>query len=136
MKKAWVIPVMLVIATIGAALFFASEFGFSSGGAPTPAPAGQQNYGIPRDFNQNEDTSYFYDRLYPYGNWINLDPFGDVWTPRHMGYRWRPYSDGHWVWTDYGWTWIANEEWGDIPFHYGRWGWDGDLGQQRRDAEI
>ncbi|MGD0782908.1 MAG: DUF6600 domain-containing protein, partial [Candidatus Aminicenantales bacterium] len=39
-----------------------------------------------------------------------------------------PYSDGHWVWTDYGWTWIANEEWGDIPFHYGRWGWDDDLG--------
>jgi hypothetical protein len=45
-----------------------------------------------------------------------------------MGYRWRPYTDGHWVWTDYGWTWIANEEWGDIPFHYGRWGWDNDLG--------
>jgi hypothetical protein len=45
-----------------------------------------------------------------------------------MGYRWRPYSDGHWAWTDDGWTWIANEEWGDIPFHYGRWGWDNDLG--------
>jgi hypothetical protein len=45
-----------------------------------------------------------------------------------MGYRWRPYSDGHWVWTDYGWTWIADQEWGDIPFHYGRWGWDNYIG--------
>jgi hypothetical protein len=45
-----------------------------------------------------------------------------------MGYRWRPYSDGHWVWTDYGWTWVSNQEWGDIPFHYGRWGWDDDIG--------
>ncbi len=58
----------------------------------------------------------------------NLNPYGYVWIPRHMGYRWRPYSDGHWVWTDYGWTWIADQEWGDIPFHYGRWGWDNEIG--------
>jgi hypothetical protein len=45
-----------------------------------------------------------------------------------MGYRWRPYSDGHWVMTDDGWTWIANEEWGSIPFHYGRWGYDDEFG--------
>jgi hypothetical protein len=45
-----------------------------------------------------------------------------------MGYRWRPYSDGHWLWTDYGWTWISDQEWGDIPFHYGRWGWDEEIG--------
>jgi hypothetical protein len=45
-----------------------------------------------------------------------------------MGYRWRPYSDGRWVWTDYGWTWISDQEWGDIPFHYGRWGWDNEIG--------
>jgi hypothetical protein len=45
-----------------------------------------------------------------------------------MGYRWRPYSQGHWVMTDYGWTWIANEPWGSIPFHYGRWGYDDDFG--------
>jgi hypothetical protein len=30
--------------------------------------------------------------------------------------------------TDYGWTWIANEPWGSIPFHYGRWGYDDDFG--------
>jgi hypothetical protein len=30
--------------------------------------------------------------------------------------------------TDYGWTWIAREPWGSIPFHYGRWGYDDDFG--------
>jgi hypothetical protein len=71
---------------------------------------------------------YMYDYLGPFGNWVNLYPYGYVWIPRHMGYQWRPYSDGHWVWTDYGWAWIANEEWGSIPFHYGRWGYDDDFG--------
>jgi hypothetical protein len=51
-----------------------------------------------------------------------------VWTPRNMGYRWRPYSDGQWILTDYGWTWNSHEEWGSIPFHYGRWGYDNDFG--------
>lgn len=69
-----------------------------------------------------------YNYLAPYGNWVDLAPYGYVWTPRHMGYRWRSYCDGHWVLTDDGWTWIANEEWGSIPFHYGRWGYDDDLG--------
>lgn len=129
MKKGlWFIPVMLVIAAVCAVFFSVSEFGYSSSGKSSLDPAARQNYGNPQEYGRSEDTSYFYDRLAPYGNWINLDPYGYVWTPRHMGYRWRPYSDGHWVWTDYGWTWIANEEWGDIPFHYGRWGWDADLG--------
>jgi len=57
-----------------------------------------------------------------------MHPYGYVWIPRHMGYQWRPYSDGHWVMTDDGWTWIANEEWGSIPFHYGRWGYDDGFG--------
>ncbi len=45
-----------------------------------------------------------------------------------MRYGWRPYTDGRWVWTDYGWTWVSSFEWGWIPFHYGRWGWDRGLG--------
>ena len=57
-----------------------------------------------------------------------MDPYGYVWVPRHMGYRWRPYSDGRWAWTDYGWTWMDNSEWGWIPFHYGRWNMDNDIG--------
>ena len=89
---------------------------------PRRTPSGDRSYGSPRD------VSYFYEYLAPHGNWITMRSFGYVWVPRHMGYRWRPYADGRWVWTDYGWTWISEYDWGWIPFHYGRWGWDDDLG--------
>jgi hypothetical protein len=69
-----------------------------------------------------------YNYLEPHGNWIDMAPYGYVWTPRNMGYRWRPYNNGHWVSTDYGWTWISHERWGSIPFHYGRWGYDNNFG--------
>jgi hypothetical protein len=74
------------------------------------------------------DTSYFYDQLQPYGLWVSHSPFGYVWIPRDVGYTWRPYSRGHWAWTDYGWNWVSLERWGWIAYHYGRWGWDRRMG--------
>ncbi len=79
-------------------------------------------------YGRNRDISYFYDYLSEYGDWVWNAPFGNVWVPRGVPYRWRPYTHGRWVWTDYGWTWISAFEWGWIPFHYGRWGWDRDMG--------
>ena len=38
-----------------------------------------------------------------------------------MAVGWRPYTQGHWVDTDYGWTWISDEPWGWATYHYGRW---------------
>jgi hypothetical protein len=29
--------------------------------------------------------------------------------------------DGHWVYTEDGWFWVSDYEWGWAPFHYGRW---------------
>ena len=74
------------------------------------------------------DTSYFYDYLSPHGMWVRYSPYGYVWIPEGMGYGWRPYSRGRWVWSDFGWTWVSQFRWGWIPFHYGRWGWDRYLG--------
>ena len=34
---------------------------------------------------------------------------------------WHPYAYGHWVYTDFGWTWVSDYRWGAIPFHYGTW---------------
>ncbi len=34
---------------------------------------------------------------------------------------WAPYRDGHWVWTDRGWFWYSNENFGWATYHYGRW---------------
>lgn len=63
----------------------------------------------------------FYDALSPYGEWILLDAYGWVWIPRGVGATWRPYTQGRWIYTDYGWTWSSSWTWGWAPFHYGRW---------------
>ena len=65
-------------------------------------------------------TQYFHQRLSPYGRWETHASYGEVWRPR-VAAGWRPYTTGHWVYTDYGWTWAADESWGWAPFHYGRW---------------
>lgn len=97
------------------------------GNAPQPQdePYYQEDY---RDTPIRYDTSYFYDYLSPHGMWISHSPYGYVWIPRVYRYNWRPYTDGSWIWTDFGWTWVSEWEWGWIPFHYGRWGWDNYLG--------
>ena len=67
------------------------------------------------------DVGFFYDDLASYGNWIERPSYGWVWTPRAVSTSWRPYRDGHWVWTDQGWTWISDEPYGWATYHYGRW---------------
>ena len=41
---------------------------------------------------------------------------------------WHPYTYGHWVYTDVGWTWVSDYEWGAIPYHYGTWVLEPELG--------
>ena len=74
------------------------------------------------------DLGFFYDNLASYGNWIQRPSYGWVWTPRTVDTGWRPYQDGHWVWTDQGWTWISDEPYGWATYHYGRWYEDPELG--------
>jgi hypothetical protein len=74
------------------------------------------------------DLGYFYDDLAPYGHWIQSPSYGWVWTPRAVSSSWRPYQDGHWVWTDEGWTWITDEPYGWATYHYGRWYDDPEIG--------
>lgn len=73
---------------------------------------------------QYDDVSLqtFYDELSPYGTWINDPQYGYVWRPDVDQAEFRPYySNGRWVMTEYGNTWVSNYEWGWAPFHYGRW---------------
>ncbi|MDF1660064.1 MAG: hypothetical protein P1U58_20795, partial [Verrucomicrobiales bacterium] len=70
----------------------------------------------------DRDFSMFYEGLSPHGRWIDVDDFGYSWQPRIAADQgWRPYLDGSWVWTDYGWTWSSNEPFGWATYHYGRW---------------
>src|SRR6185295_14612977 len=74
------------------------------------------------------DLGFFYDDLAPYGNWVETSRYGWVWTPSAVAVDWRPYEDGHWVWTDQGWLWVSDEPFGWATYHYGRWYDDDDLG--------
>jgi hypothetical protein len=66
----------------------------------------------------------FYDQLSPYGEWVDYPRWGYVWIP-DAGFDFVPYStQGHWILTDYGWTWMSDYPWGWAPFHYGRWDYD------------
>lgn len=75
---------------------------------------------------QQGDVSFqlFYDQLSPYGQWVDYPNWGVVWIPE-VGPDFSPYaSNGYWVMTEYGWTWVSGYRWGWAPFHYGRWDWD------------
>src|SRR6476620_5350131 len=74
------------------------------------------------------DLGFFYDNLSSYGNWIERPSYGWVWTPSQVSSSWRPYQDGHWVWTDQGWTWVTDEPYGWATYHYGRWYDDPEIG--------
>jgi hypothetical protein len=56
-----------------------------------------------------------------YGDWQNVDGYGQVWRPR-VDAGWVPYQQGYWT-NDYpyGATWVSAEPWGYAPYHYGRW---------------
>jgi len=118
MKKAIYIVLLVLFLSASCIFYIPSDY---SGGPREYPREDAVDYG-------RTDISYFYDYLSPYGLWIQSAPHGYVWVPRRMGYRWRPYTMGHWAWTDYGWMWIADEEWGWACFHYGRWGFDDDIG--------
>jgi len=122
MRKSLLVSTFVALA---AAAFSTSGLSYGSGYAGAAEGAYS---GASLDFGVSLDIGFCYNYLAPYGSWVNMNPYGYVWRPRRIGRHWRPYSEGHWVWTDYGWTWISDEDWGWIGFHYGRWGWDDDLG--------
>lgn len=55
-----------------------------------------------------------------YGEWVWVDGLGQCWQP-WVTSNWRPFTYGRWVWTAYGWTWVAYEPWGYFPHHFGNW---------------
>lgn len=57
----------------------------------------------------------FYGPLSPYGSWVEVSQYGRCW---------RPYTVGHWEWTDCGWYWVSEEPWAWATYHYGDWTFD------------
>jgi hypothetical protein len=63
----------------------------------------------------------FYTALEPHGEWFETAEYGYVWHPAEVDETWQPYTEGQWVFTDAGWTWVSEEPWGWATYHYGRW---------------
>jgi len=95
--------------------------------APAPAPVAYEPASPPPAPEAGVSLGMFYDSLAPFGSWETVSNYGQVWVP-HVAPYWRPYSTGHWVYTDDGWLWVADEEWGWAPFHFGRWFFDDEYG--------
>ncbi|TAK64787.1 MAG: hypothetical protein EPO24_03035 [Bacteroidetes bacterium] len=82
---------------------------------------------LPHEINAQQGAvsfQLFYDELSDYGMWVDYPNYGYVWIPDgYPGFT--PYAtDGHWVFTDDGWTWVSDYPWGWATFHYGRWDYD------------
>jgi Family of unknown function (DUF6600) len=77
---------------------------------------------VPQARAADMSIDFIYDNLSG-GNWIDVEGYGYGWQPdlAVSDPNWRPYSDGYWAYTDYGWTWISYEDFGWATYHYGRW---------------
>jgi len=80
-----------------------------------------------RDLERSDSYRYVSRDIYgaedldPYGRWVNVPPYGWVWSPQ-VATGWAPYRQGRWAWIDwYGWSWVSYDPWGWAPYHYGRW---------------
>ncbi len=76
---------------------------------------------------QPVETVTFRERLTPYGHWVTTS-YGEAWVPGGVAVGWRPYSDGRWVLTEYGWTFVSDDPWGWATWHYGNWVQAGGVG--------
>ena len=70
------------------------------------------------------DQVNFASELDPYGTWAESE-FGPVWIPAATDDpEWAPYTQGRWLYSDQGWTFVSDEvisPYGWIVYHYGRW---------------
>ncbi len=91
-----------------------------------PAQQGEayDDQGANVEAQQDVDFNTFYDALSPYGTWEDDPNYGQVWVSNEADFT-PYYSNGNWAYTDAGWTWVSNYNWGWAPFHYGRWAFNG-----------
>jgi len=90
-------------------------------GDPQPEPAQvvvEDQAGEPVDGPVDERGTF--DDLAYYGQWHWVDPYGWVWHP-NVVVDYQPFTNGRWIWTEYGWMWVDYDNWGWATSHYGYW---------------
>ncbi len=61
---------------------------------------------------EDVDIATFEEELAPHGRWVDTSEYGRVWIPT-VDENFRPYAtNGRWVVTSYGNTWVSDYEWG------------------------
>ena len=83
---------------------------------------GNNSAALQQDRHVSVET--FHQSLASHGSWFTHKKYGEVWRPSGVSVHWRPYTEGRWVYSDYGWTWDSDEDWGWATYHYGRWFFD------------
>lgn len=65
----------------------------------------------------------FYEVLREHGTFIETDRYGTAFCPHPdlVGVDFQPYRRGHWVMTEYGWTFTSDLKISWVTDHYGRW---------------
>ncbi len=98
--------------------------------APTSNAGGGMGYGAAPPAYDVQNVNGFYDALSPYGRWYPHTVYGQVWVPSrsYVQTGWRPYTHGHWEYSEWGWTWVSYHPFGWATSHYGRWYYDSSLG--------
>ena len=93
--------------------------------ATMPPPVAAEAYVAPvAPPGSDINLVYFQTQLGPYGQWVDVPPYGPAWRPNDAIQipGWRPYfNQGYWEYTEAGWFWHSDVAYGDITFHYGRW---------------
>ena len=116
-------------ATAAGSVAYAARNAGCAGATPTAVSAAG---GTTTRAAQGPVKAEFRAALEPYGRWQRHARWGEVWTPADRPRDWRPYTVGHWAYTDdWGWYWVSDEpeaRWGWVAYHYGRWIFDDALG--------
>ena len=95
-------------------------------------PGYGETYEAPSGSSVTFYSSYYdYDRsdfdydaaLSGYGSWIDVRGIR-VWRPPVFSFAWRPYVNGYWTHTRYGWYWVGYEPFAWVTYHYGYWYYD------------
>jgi hypothetical protein len=119
-------------ALLPAILCVAVALGASNASAQYPTRPPQDydddyRYGYDREYeyDQFEDRPEFamFGELRYYGRWTHHPHYGYVWRP-FVRIGWRPFMEGHWIWTSHGWMWASYEPFGWATYHYGYWDYD------------
>ena len=67
------------------------------------------------------DFDQVIDGLKDKGQWESVGEEIFAFRPTSKNAAWRPFREGQWLYTDYGWTWTSNEPSSWATDHYGTW---------------